>query len=97
MKLFVGTYITFLEGYDAGFPKISKLLINWNVIRKNCAELVKTGGAAGEWPITDEFSTDFDEMGIFVLSKDQTFRICATFLDPAKFSILVIHLLISIS
>ncbi len=42
---------------------------------------------------TDEYSTDLDEMGIFVLSKDQTFGICATFLDPAKFSILVIHLL----
>jgi hypothetical protein len=40
-----------------------------------------------------EFSTDLDEMGIFVLSKDQTFRICATFLDPAKFSILAIHLI----
>ncbi len=49
-----------------------------------CAELVNSGGAAGEWLITDEFSTDLDEMGIFVLSKDQTFRICATFLDPAK-------------
>jgi hypothetical protein len=57
-----------------------------------CAELVNTGGAAGEWLITDEFSTDLDEMGIFVLSKNQTFRVCATFLDPTKFSILVIHL-----
>ncbi len=59
-----------------------------------CAGLVNTGGAAGEWLITDEFYTDLDEMGIFVLSKDQTFRICVTFLDPAKFSILVIHLLL---
>ncbi len=58
-----------------------------------CAELVNTGGAAGEWLITDEFSSDLDEMGIFVLSKDQAFRICATFLEPANFSILVIHLL----
>ncbi len=57
------------------------------------AELVNTGGAAGEWLITDEFSTDLGEMGIFVLNKEQTFRICATFLDPAKFLILVIHLL----
>jgi hypothetical protein len=32
-------------------------------------------------------------MDIFVISKGQTFRICATFLDPAKFSILVIHLI----
>jgi hypothetical protein len=60
------------------------------------AGLVNTGGAAGEWLITDEFSTDLDEMGIFVLSKDQTFRICATFLDPAKFYILIIHLLTSV-
>jgi hypothetical protein len=35
-------------------------------------------------------------MGIFVISKDQTFRICATFLDPTKFSILVIHLIIAV-
>ena len=57
-----------------------------------CAGLVQTGGATGEWAATDEFSTDFDEPTIFVLSKDQTFRICATFLDPAKFAILVIYL-----
>jgi hypothetical protein len=28
-KLFVGTYINFLKGYDAGFPKNSKLLLNF--------------------------------------------------------------------
>ncbi len=66
--------------------------MNYSFGKKNCAELVNTGGAAGEWLITDEFSTDFDEMGVFVLSKDQTFRICATFLDPTKFSILAIDL-----
>ncbi len=49
------------------------------------------GGAAGESVITHDFSTDFDEMGFFVISKDQTFRICATFLDLAKFSILVMY------
>jgi hypothetical protein len=54
--------------------------------RNVCAELVNTRGAAGEWLIIDEFSTDLDEMGIFVLSKDQTFRICATFLDQQNFS-----------
>ncbi len=67
--------------------------MNYSFGKNICAELVKTGGAAGEWLITDEFSTDFDEMGIFVLSKDQTFKIWSTFLDPAKFSILVIHLI----
>ncbi len=66
--------------------------MNYSFGKIICAELVNSGGAAGEWLITDEFSTDLDEMGIFVLSKDQTFRICATFLDPAKFFILVIHL-----
>jgi hypothetical protein len=71
-----------------------KLPINYSIEKNICAGLAYTGGAAGEWAITDEFSTDFGEMGIFVLSKVQTFRICATFLDPAKFSILVIHLLI---
>ncbi len=65
----------------------SKLPMNYNFEKNICAGLANTGGAAGEWLITDEFSTDLDKMGIFVLSKDQTFRICATFLDPAKFSI----------
>ncbi len=63
--------------------------MNYSFGKNICTELVISGGAAGEWLITDEFSTDLDEMGIVVLSKDHTFRICATFLDPAKFSILV--------
>jgi hypothetical protein len=67
--------------------------MNYSFGKNICAELINTSGAAGEWLITDEFATDLDEMCIFVLSKDQNFRICATFLDPAKFSILVIHLL----
>jgi hypothetical protein len=52
--------------------------MNYRFGKNICAELVKTGGAAGEWLITDEFSSDLDEMDIFVISKDQTFRICAT-------------------
>jgi hypothetical protein len=68
--------------------------MNYSFGKKSCAELVNTGGAAGEWLITDEFSSDLDEMGIFELSRNQNFRICATFLDPPKFSILVIHLLL---
>ncbi len=67
--------------------------MNYSFGKNICTELVNSGGDAGEWLITDEFSTDLDVMGIFVLSKDQTFRICATFLDPAKFSILVIDLM----
>jgi hypothetical protein len=67
--------------------------MNYSFGKNICAELVNMRGDAGEWLITDEFSTDLDEMHIFVISKDQAFRICATFLDPAKFSILVIHLL----
>jgi hypothetical protein len=69
--------------------------MNYNFEKNICAGLAFMGGATGEWVITHEFSTDFNEIGIFVISKDQTFRICATFPDPAKFSILVIHLLIS--
>ncbi len=70
--------------------------MNYSFGKNICAELVNMRGAAGELLITDEFFTDLDEMDIFVISKDQTFRICATFLDPAKFSILVIHLLVHI-
>ncbi len=50
--------------------------MNYSFGKNICAESVNSGGAVGEW-LTDEFSTDLDEMGIFVLSKDQTFRICA--------------------
>ncbi len=92
-KLFVGTYITFLKGYDADYWMNTKLPMNYHFEKNICAGLVNMGGAAGEWLITDEFFTDLDKMGIFVLSKAQTFRICATFLDPAKFSNLVIHLI----
>ncbi len=69
--------------------------MNYSFGKNVSAELVNMRGAAGEWLITDEFSTDLDEMDIFVISKDQTFRICATFLDPAKFSISVIYLIIN--
>jgi hypothetical protein len=68
--------------------------MNYRFGKNICAELVNMRGAAGEWLITDELSTDLDEMDIFVISKDQTFRICATFLDPAEFSILVIYLIL---
>jgi hypothetical protein len=50
--------------------------MNYRFGKNICAELVKTGGAADL--ITDEFSSDLAEMDIFVISKDQTFRICAT-------------------
>jgi hypothetical protein len=73
--------------YDADYRINTKLPMNYSFRKNICAGLINSGSAAGEWLITDEFSTDLDEMGIFVLSKDQTFRICATFLDPAKFSI----------
>jgi hypothetical protein len=35
LKEFVGTYITFLKGYDADFPEISKLSRNYNFEKKN--------------------------------------------------------------
>jgi hypothetical protein len=62
-----------VKGYDAVY-RIKTKPMNYSFGKKYCAELVNTGGAAGEWIITDEFSTDLDEMGIFPLSKDQTFR-----------------------
>ncbi len=68
-KEFVGTYITFLKGYDAGFPKNSKLSMNFP-FEKNF------GGAAAGFRAMHIFSTTyFDEISIFGLSKDQTFRI----------------------
>jgi hypothetical protein len=93
-KLFVGTYITFLKGYDAGFPKNSKFSIN------SCFEKIFNGGslctrgAAGIWAV-DLFSTTyFGEIIIFVVSKDQTFRIRCTLMNPEQFLILVPYLLL---
>ncbi len=47
-KLFVGTYITFLKGYDADYRMNTKLTMNYNFEKNICAGLVNTGGAAGE-------------------------------------------------
>jgi hypothetical protein len=51
-----------------------------------------TGGVAGIWTV-DLFSfTDFDKISIFGLSKDHTFRIRCTLMNPEQFLILVTHL-----
>jgi hypothetical protein len=53
-----------------------------------------TGGTAGIWAV-DLFSTTyFGEIIIFELSKDQTFRIRCTLMDPEQILILLTHLLI---
>jgi hypothetical protein len=74
-KLFVGTYITFLKGYDAGFPKNSKLSMNYNFEKKIGGALAYMRGAEGIWAMHIFSTTYFDEICIFGLSKDQTFRI----------------------
>jgi hypothetical protein len=70
----VRTYITFLKGYDAGFPKNFKLSGNVGIGKKINEKLVYTGGAVGVWTVHLFSSTDFDEIIIFGLSKDQTFK-----------------------
>jgi hypothetical protein len=52
-----------------------------------------TGGAAGIWAV-DLFSTNFGEIIIFVVSKDQTFRIRCTLMNPEQFFILVPYLIL---
>jgi hypothetical protein len=39
-------------------------------------------------------TTYFDEIIIFELSKDQTFRIWSTFMNPEQFLILVLYLMV---
>jgi hypothetical protein len=52
-----------------------------------------TRGATGIWPV-DLFSTTyFGEIIIFVVSKDQTFRIRCTLMNPEQFLILVPYLI----
>jgi hypothetical protein len=65
----------FLGGYDAGFPKNSKLSMNYNFEKKIGGGLLCTRGAAGIWAIHIFSSTYFDEISIFELNKDHAFRI----------------------
>ncbi len=51
-------------------------------------------GAAEIWAVDFFSTTDFDENIIFVLSKDHTFRIRCTLMNPAQFLILVTHLIL---
>ncbi len=53
-----------------------------------------TGGAAGIWAMHIFRTTYFDEISIFWLSKDQTFRIWSTFMNPEQFLILVPYLIL---
>jgi hypothetical protein len=50
------------------------------------------GGATGIWPCFFFSSTDCDEISIFGLNKDQTFRIWSPFMDPEQILILVTYL-----
>jgi hypothetical protein len=87
-----------MKGYDAGFPKKkSKLSINSCFEKNFSGGSLCTGRAAGVWAV-DLFSTTyFDEIIIFKLSKDQTFRIRCTLVNPEQFSILVTHLILVIN
>jgi hypothetical protein len=64
-------YITFLKGYDAGFPKNSKLSINFGFEKKIRGGSLCTLGAAGIWPVVFFGTTYFGEINIFGLSKDK--------------------------
>jgi hypothetical protein len=72
--LFVGTYITFLKGYDAGFPKISKHSIIFGFEKKINGGSLCMGGVAGVRAVVFFSSTYFGEIIIFGLSKDPTIR-----------------------
>ncbi len=52
-----------------------------------------TRGAAGIWAMHIFSSTYFDEISIFGLRKDQTFRIRYTLMNPEQFLILVPYLI----
>jgi hypothetical protein len=54
---------------------------------------VYIGGAAGIWAMHFFSSAYFDEIIIFGLSKDKTFRTWSIFMNPEQFLILVTHLL----
>jgi hypothetical protein len=53
-----------------------------------------TGGTARIWAMHIFSTSYFDQISIFGLSKDQTFRIWSTFMNPEQFLILVPYLLL---
>ncbi len=74
------------------FQKNSKLSINFWFKKKFSGGSLCTGDIAGIWAMDLFITTYFGENMIFGLSKDQTFRIWCTLMNPAKFLILVTHL-----
>ncbi len=86
-KLFVGTYITFLKDFRIN----TKLPMNYSFGKKNSGGSLCTGGVAGIRAVVIFSSTYFGEISIFGLSKDQTFRIWSTFMNPQQFLILVTY------
>ncbi len=90
----LGHILFFLKAYDAGFPKICKLSINFWFEKNFNGGSLCTGGAAGTRAVVNLSSTDYGEIIIFGLSKDQTIRNWSTLMDLEQFLILVTYLLI---
>jgi hypothetical protein len=67
-------HLIFLKAYDAGFPKISKLSLNFWFEKNFNGGSLRTGGVAGTRAVVNLSSTDYGEIIIFRLSKDQTIR-----------------------
>ncbi len=69
--------------------------MNYNFEKKKLVEgRCVREGAAGIWAMHIFSSTYFDEISIIGLSKDQTFRIWSTFMNPEQFLILVPYLVV---
>ncbi len=76
--------------------KISKLLINFWFETNFYGGSLCTGGVAGTRAVVNLSSTDYGEIIIFGLSKDQTIRNWSTLMDLEKNLILVIYLISSL-
>jgi hypothetical protein len=89
-------HIIFLKGYDAGFPKISKFLINYWFEKNFNGGSLCTGGVAGIRAVVNLSSTDYGEIIIFGFSKYQTTRNWSTLMNLEQIWILVTYLFICI-
>ncbi len=86
------TMYYFSERIWCKLSKKSKLSMNFCLEKISSEELVWMGGAAGVWAVELFGTTNLGDIIIFVLSKDQSFRIRSAFGDPEQFLILVSHL-----
>jgi hypothetical protein len=89
----LGHILFFWKVTMQAFQKICKLIINFPFEKNFNGGSLCTGGVAGTRAVVNLSSTDYGEIIIFGLSKDQTTRNWSTLMNLEQFWILVTYLI----